>query len=467
MVSDEKCLPESFDLPSGKNIKWAVPLGTETYSSPVIAGGRVFVGTNNNGPRDPRHVGDRGVLMCLDEKDGSLVWQLVAPKRDLEQFMDHPNTGMCSPPTVEGERVYTVTNRGEVVCLDIHGLANGNDGPYQDEGKHMVLAGKTPLEPGKLDADIIWLYDMFEDCKLRQHDSAHCSILIHGQFLYVNTSTGTDATHRKIRNPEAPNLIVVDKATGRLLARDKEPIGPRIFHCTWSSPALGEVNGKTQVFFAGGDGVIYAFESLEKAPPEGTIETLQCVWKFDCDPAAPKENVHQFITNRKESPSSISGMPVFVNNRVHVTAGGDIWWGKPWSWLKCMDATKTGDITKTGEVWSLQMQGHCISTPAIRDGLAFIGTCGKELHCVDAETGKPFWTHATKGDFWGSPLIADGKVYAGTRMRQGEFLIFAAAKEKKLLFETTLDSPMSSTPVAANGVLYVSSMRKLYAVQAK
>jgi outer membrane protein assembly factor BamB len=368
---------------------------------------------------------------------------------------------------VEGERVYTVTNRGEVVCLDIHGLANGNDGPYQDEGKHMVMAGKTPLEPGKLDADIIWLYDMFEDCKLRQHDSAHCSILIHGQFLYVNTSTGTDATHRKVRNPDAPNLIVVDKATGRILARDKEPIGPKIFHCTWSSPSLGEVNGKTQVFFAGGDGVIYAFEALTQAPPDGTVETLRCVWKFDCDPEAPKENVHQFITNRKESPSSISGMPVFVNNRIHVTAGGDIWWGKPWSWLKCIDATKSGDITKTGEVWSLQMKGHCLATPAIRDGLAFVSTCGKELHCVDAETGKELWTHATKGDFWGSPLIADGKVYVGTRMRQGEFLIFAAAKEKKLLFETTLDSPMSSTPVAANGVLYVSSMRKLYAVQAK
>src|SRR3982750_557277 len=77
MVSDEKGLSDSFDPKTDKNIKWSAKLGTETYSTPIISRGRVYIGTNNSEPRDPKHQGDRGVLMCLDEKTGRLLWQLV------------------------------------------------------------------------------------------------------------------------------------------------------------------------------------------------------------------------------------------------------------------------------------------------------------------------------------------------------------------------------------------------------
>src|SRR5512140_2710525 len=88
MVSSESGLPDSFDPGSGKNIKWSVELGTETHGSPVIAGGRVYIGTNNGHPRDPKHQGDRGVLMCLDEQTGRLLWQLVVPKRTEDLYFD-------------------------------------------------------------------------------------------------------------------------------------------------------------------------------------------------------------------------------------------------------------------------------------------------------------------------------------------------------------------------------------------
>ncbi|HPZ83720.1 MAG TPA: PQQ-binding-like beta-propeller repeat protein, partial [Thermogutta sp.] len=80
MVSREKHLPADFDPATGKNIRWAVELGTNTYSSPVVAKGRVFIGVNNAKPRDPRHQGDRAILMCLDEQSGELIWQLVVPR---------------------------------------------------------------------------------------------------------------------------------------------------------------------------------------------------------------------------------------------------------------------------------------------------------------------------------------------------------------------------------------------------
>ena len=73
MVSGEKGLPDSFDPKTGGNVKWVAGLGTETHSTPVVAGGRVYLGTNNGEPRDPRHQGDRGVLMCFEEKTGRLL----------------------------------------------------------------------------------------------------------------------------------------------------------------------------------------------------------------------------------------------------------------------------------------------------------------------------------------------------------------------------------------------------------
>jgi len=463
MVSGETGLIEDFDPVTGRNVKWVISIGSESWATPVVAQGRVFLGTNNDPPRDPRNKGDRGVLLCLDEKDGSLIWQLVVPKLGPDVYLDWPRSGLCSPPSVEGNRVYAITNRGEAVCLDIEGQRNGNDGPYLDEGRHMVPAEDPPLEVTDLDADIIWLFDIPNQAGTYPHDGAHASILIDGDFLYMNTSNGVDNTHKVIRRPDGPSLIVLDKKTGRLLARDSEGIGPRIFHSTWSSPAMAVVDGRRLVFFCGGDGVVYAFEPLQTAPPEGQVATLKRVWRFDPDPTAPKENVSQYLRNREVSPSNVKSTPVFHENRLYVTHGGDIWWGKNQAWLKCIDATKAGEVTDSALIWSVDLNEHCCSTPAIHEGLVYVADCGGMVRCIDGWTGKVCWTHEAKGDIWGSTLIADGKLYVGSNRR--DFWVLAAGREKKVISTVTLDSGIPAAPVAANGVLYVKSMKKLYALQ--
>lgn len=461
MVSAETGLLDSFDPAAGKNIKWVVPLGTESYATPIVANGRVLIGTNNDRPRDARHKGDRGVLLCLNEKDGSLCWQLVVPKFVPMLYRDWPRSGICSPATVEGNRVYIVSNRGEVMCLDLAGQVNGNDGPFIDEAHLMSTNPSEPMEVTQTDADIIWLFDVQSNLGVHQHDAAHGSILIYGDFLYVNTSNGLNDRHETIPAPDAPSLIVLEKTTGRLVAQDGEKIGQRIFHSTWSSPALGQVNGRNLVFFCGGDGVCYAFDPVDSIAT-GTVQKLNRVWRFDCDPEAPKENVHQYIRNRNESPSNIKSTPVFHNGRMYVTYGGDIWWGKNQAWLKCFDASGKGDITHSGQIWTYTLKEHCCSTPAIHDGLVFVADCSGLVHCVDAETGKACWTYQANGDIWASTLVADGKVYIGTR--RGDFYIFAASKEQKLISSIKLDSPICGTPIAANGVLYINTLKKLYAV---
>jgi outer membrane protein assembly factor BamB len=497
MISAETNLPDSFDLETGRNVKWIADIGTQTHSTPVVAGGRVYIGTNNDQPRDPKHQGDRGVLMCFDEATGRFLWQLVVPKRDEDAYMDWPRTGISSPVTVEGDRVYLVNNRGAVVCLDAKGMADGNDGPFRDEAAHMTspnISNTAPrqvigaeiqpvplrppadgvlLTPGPLDADILWTFDLVADAGIWPHDGAHSSILIHGDYLYLNTATGVDNTHKRIRTPDAPSLVVLDKRTGKYVARDHENMAPDIFHAAWSSPSLAEVNGRPQIFFCGGNGVVYAFEPFTSSTTTASsqVASLKKIWSYDFDPTAPKEDIHKYSQNRREGPSNLYGMPVFHRNRLYIAGGGDIWWGKNQAWLKCLDVAAlsrnpnaANSNAANGLVWSYPLEKHVMATPAVTDDLIFIADCGRTFHCVDPRTGQRLWTADIKGEVWASPMVADGKVYLGTR--SGNFYVFAASREMQLLAALDLGNPISATVTPANGVLYIATMNRLHAVQA-
>ena len=218
MFSLERGIPASFDpgkrgsdgsgidLSTSQNVRWAARLGSENYSSPAIAGGKVFIGTNDSDLADPRfQQTGGGVLLCLDEATGRLLWRLVVPRlttgRKSSDF-DDMDLGICSSPAVDGNRVYVVTNRNEVLCLDANGMANGNDGPFFDERHYEVPAGHPPVEPGPQDADIIWRFDL-NALPVFPHDAAASSVLVFGDVLFVGTGNGVDnKTHPM---PSAPS----------------------------------------------------------------------------------------------------------------------------------------------------------------------------------------------------------------------------------------------------------------------
>ena len=169
--------PGEFDRKTGawkpegaENIKWVAALGSQTYGNTVVASGKVLIGTNNtNGylKRYPSDV-DLGVLACFDEKDGKFLWQHSSEKLPTGRVHDWPMLGICSSPLVEGDRVWFVTSRGEVRCLDLEGFLDGeDDGPVKgeparlfdimrgDEGTEDKVAGYVAeLEKGTLPADL-------------------------------------------------------------------------------------------------------------------------------------------------------------------------------------------------------------------------------------------------------------------------------------------------------------------------
>ncbi len=455
---------EEIDMATTKGVKWVAKLGSQTYGNPVIANGRVFVGTNNESPRDPRHQGDRGVLMCFEEATGKLLWQLVVPKLESGKVNDWEYLGITASPTVDGDFVYVVTNRCEVLCLDVHGLANGNQG-FQDEGKKLVNPSEKPMEVGPLDADIIWHYDMMDELGVFPHNAANCSVIVEGDLVYVATSNGQDWTHVNIPSPNSPSLIALNKKTGEFVAEDDAGIGPRIFHGGWSSPSLMKINDKPLLLFGGADGFCYAFNPTPVPDKENETAWLKKVWWYDCNPEERKvKDGKKLKYPAAEAYSEIIATPVLYNNRVYVAVGQDPEHGEGVGILHCIDASQTGDVTKTAKIWSFDKIARSICTVSVYDGLVYVGDFSGFFFCLDAETGQEYWQHDLKAHMWGSSFAADGKVYVGDE--SGAFTVFAAGKEKKIINQVILDSPIYATPVYANGILFVACQTHLFAVEA-
>ena len=135
------------------NLKWEAPLGTISYVTPAISQGKIFIGANDALVDKSRFSRTKGsILDCLDETTGKRLWCLVIPRllTENKKFnFDKLNLGLCSSPTVDGNRVYIVGSRGDVLCLDINGQSDGNDGPFMDEGHYMTDRRVFPDKPGR------------------------------------------------------------------------------------------------------------------------------------------------------------------------------------------------------------------------------------------------------------------------------------------------------------------------------
>ena len=434
MVSGEKGLVSAWDVATKKNVKWVATLGSQAYGNPVVAGGMVFVGTNNEGLRDPKQPGDRGVLMAFRALDGEFLWQMTSQKLAAGRANDWPYQGVASSPLVEGDRLYYVNNRAELIALDIQGFRDKeNDGPVTDE----KLTGEK-------DADVLWRFDMIAEVGSFPHNLSNASPVSFGDLVFVSTSNGQDESHVNIPSPRAPAIIAVNKKTGKLAWADNS-VGDRILHGQWASPTVGRIGGVDQVIMGQGDGWIRGYEAV----------TGKKLWEFDTN---PKDSVWPKTRNELISTA------VVYDGLVYVANGQDPEHGEGVGHLYAIDASKRGDITQTGRVWQYDKIRRSISTAAIQDGIVYYPDFSGFLHALDAKTGQELWIHDMLAAVWGSPLVADGRIYLGDE--DGDVVILQPGRVKKVLGEMAMGSSVYSTPVPADGVLYISNRSHLYALAA-
>ncbi|TWT88617.1 outer membrane biogenesis protein BamB [Pseudobythopirellula maris] len=502
-----------WDPSSAENIKWASRLGSQTYGNVVVAGGKAFVGTNNSGGWLPRYPGDvdLGCLLAFDADTGEFLWQHSSEKLKTGRVHDWPLQGICAAPLVEGDRLWFVTSRGEVRCLDTDGFSDGeNDGKVQDEEAAIKqqAAGAGADYDMKNEADVVWVFDMMRELGTSQHNMCSCSVTTAGDILLVNTSNGLDESHINLPAPDAPSFIALDKNTGYVLWTDKSP-GENILHGQWSSPAYGVLGGQEQAIFGGGDGWVYSFDP--KGNGKGGAKLL---WKFD---ANPKQS--EWILGGRGTRNNIIATPVIHDGVVYVAVGQDPEHGEGIGHLWCIDPTKRGDVSpelaynssdpskpiahkriqavepdegdfarpnpNSAAIWQYSevdqnddgeidfeetMHRSC-GTVAIKDGVLYIADFSGLFHCLDAKTGKVHWTYDMLAAAWGSPLIVEEKVYIGDE--DGDVAIFRHSADPEVAMdggepffgEINMGNSVYSTPIIADNVLYISNRTHLFAIE--
>lgn len=194
------------------------------------------------------------------------------------------------------------------------------------------------------------------------------------------------------------------------------------------------------------------------------VPLLKKIWSFDCIPSAYKKlpfYPRQSKGDGRGHPCDIIGTPVFHNNRVYIAIGGDPnHGGECKGSIVCIDATQTGDVTEKARVWSYEGLSQSVSTVAVADGLVFVVDNAYAVHCLDADTGRCYWTHPSRQKLtcFSSPLVADGKVYIGKT-------ILSATRKLELRdgIKNSQHTEYSSHSVA-NGVLYAVIGKRLWAI---
>ncbi len=433
MVSSMTGLPTTWDVKTGKNVKWVAELGSQSYGNPTVANGVVMVGTNNEATRDPKQPGDRGVLMAFNEETGEFMWQATFEKLSSGRANDWPYQGIASSPLVMDGVAYFTSNRGQIIAADVQGFHdNDNDGPYKEE----KLTGKNDL-------DIIWIFDMMEEVGSFPHNLSNCSPVVDGDLLFCSTSNGQDESHVNIPSPKAPSLVAINRTTGKLVWEDNS-VGDRILHGQWSTPSVGDIGGVRQVVHAQGDGWVRGYEA----------QTGKKLWEFDTN---PKESLWPKTRNE------VISTPVIFENVVYISNGQDPEHGEGVGHAYAIDATKRGDITQSGMIWHFDKIRRSISTAAIKDGLIYLADFSGFLHCLDLKTGKPYWTHDLFAAIWGSPMLINDKVYLGDE--DGDVVVVEHGKTFKLVSEQNMGSSVYATAVPANGKLFIMNRNQLYALQ--
>jgi len=458
-----------------RGITWKARLGEWTVIPPVIADGLVWVGTNARDPNNdkiPEKDWNGGVLMCFRGSDGKLLWQHRTPRlsgKDVNWVEDFSHAALGSAPLVEGDQLWYVNNRSEVVCFDIALLKKGTGEPRE-----------------------VWKLDMraklgvFPRLPVMQEGFA-ASVAGYKDRLYVVTHNGVDENHVKVPAPDAPSLVCLEKGTGKVLWQDNSP-GKNIHDVQISSPLIAEVGGKVQVIVGQGDGWLRAFDAA----------TGELVWK--CDPN-PKDAVYEL--GGTGTRNYFVATPILYDGRVYVATGQQWEHSLGLGELCCIDPTKKGDVSpeldagpKKGKpnpnsavVWSTPRLttadvprievgkkkrdmfreardfffGRSISGCVAHDGLVYAADVGGYLCCFDARTGKLYWADDLRDSVRGQLLWVEGKVLVATD--GGNLFAYAHGKERVRLARIESETYFRSGPVFANGTLYLTGGDTLYAIR--
>ena len=362
MVSAMTGLPDKWDVKTKKNVKWVADLGSQTYGNPPSAGGKVFVGTNNELLRDPKQPGDRGVLMAFNEDDRRVpvadhAREAVAAGR----VNDWPFQGIASSPLVEGDThlLRQQPRRGDVPRHRGLPRRRQNDGPVKDE----KLTGET-------DADVVWKFDMMEEVGAFPHNLSNSSPVVHGDLIYVMhvERAGREPRQHPVAEgagDHRPRQEHRQAGVGRQLGRRQDPARPVV-------DAVGRRRSAAWCRWcnAQGDGWVRGYEAL----------TGKKLWEFDTN---PKDSVWPKTRNEV-----ISTPVIFEQRRLHRRTARIRSTARASATPTPSTPPSAATSRPPGSSGTTTRSAARSRPPAINDGLIYWPDFSGFLHCLDQKTGQ-------------------------------------------------------------------------------
>jgi outer membrane protein assembly factor BamB len=381
-VSGETGVP--FTWSTTENVTWKLALPAWSGSTPIIWGDRIFLNVAEGGNL---------YLWCVDRKDGTVLWKQFLSDGDNKQRKQN----MSSPsPVTDGRHVWIMTGTGILKGFDF-------------DGKE------------------IWARDIQKDYGPFGLNWGYASSpLLHEDALYVQVLHG-------MKTDDPSYVMRLDKMTGKTLWRIERPTDAiRESPDSYTTPALLQYDGKTEIVITGGDCVT-----------GHDPETGQELWRANG------------LNPLNDTNYRIVASPVVNGNIVYAPTRE-----RP---LLALRAGGRGDVTESHRLWSFD-NGPDVPTP-VTDGRYFYVVNDRGIMwALDAESGKEIWgqQRVTPGTYSSSPVLADGKIFVTSE--DGVTTVVRAGEKFEILAENSLDDYSLSSPAISEGQIFMRTAGHLYCI---
>jgi outer membrane protein assembly factor BamB len=409
-VADGQRLPDRWDGPSGRNIRWHTRIPGLAHSSPIVWGDRIFlttaVSSAPNASFRPGLYGDgdasedrsrhKWMLIAVDKKSGAIAWERIAYEGEPIDTRHIKSTYASATPVTDGRIVIASFGSQGVYAYDVE----GNFLWKVDVGRLNMGAYDIPTyEWGPASSPILW-----NGLVLLQCDTQADSFL-----LALDAETGT--TVWKTERDELP---------------------------AWGTPTAAMTS-------AGPELVTNASKFIRGYDPRTGKELWRLGGSSKITAPTPVYGDGLFVIASGRAPER----PLFA---VRPGARGDL-------------TLRAGETARGAVAWSRTGRGSYMPTPLIYKGILYVLANNGVFDAYDLQTGTEIYRqrlpHLGSG-FSASPVGADGRIYLSNE--DGEMLVIAAGREFMHVATNQMGELLMATPALSGGVMYVRSAGSLFAI---
>ena len=386
-----------------EGVRWKTPLPGFSGATPAVSGERIFV-SSPNADKDL-------LLLCLNRRDGKVLWQKVLSTGDTTKGKTSPN--MASPsPVTDGKTVYVLFGTGEFVALDFDGK--------------IVWQRNLAVEFGRF--SLMWLYGS--------------SPLLFEGHLYLQVlqrdPVPPDYTHALDGKAERESfLLCMDAATGKTVWRVVRPTDAgRESQESYATPMPLLFNGRKELVIIGGDFLTgHALDTGAELWRAGGFNPKKGEWMR----IVPSPVIYKDVA----IAAGPKRVPVIA-----VRSGG------------------SGEVTESRTLWKFEEFPPDVCTPVLYNNILHVLDGDKQmLTALEPETGEKKWqvSLGVRENFKASPTAADGRVYCISE-RGTVVVVDTASGQVVHTVEMGGGSPTRSSVVLSGGDILLRTAEELICI---